>query len=226
MTAGDSGFFFTFFNLAVAKQYWPVIAAGAWVTIGVGAAVVVTGTVLGLLLAIVRSLGRRVLSLPIVAFADIMRSLPPLVVLIVLYFGLPALGMPLSAFAVTWLSLSLVLAAYAEESIWAGISAVHAGQLEAARSTGMRWWQAMRWVVLPQAIRRAVPPLTNRVISITKNTALGSVVALNEILNNAQGASSYAGNPTPLMMAAVAYLIVFLPLVVFSRWLEQRWQRR
>ncbi|MEG2632125.1 MAG: ABC transporter permease subunit, partial [Comamonas sp.] len=135
-------------------------------------------------------------------------------------------GLPLSAFAVTWLSLSLVLAAYAEESIWAGISAVPRGQLEAARSTGMRWWQAMRLVVLPQALRRALPPLTNRVISITKNTALGSVVALNEILNNAQGASSHSGNPTPLMMAAFAYLVVFLPLVVFSRWLEQHWQQR
>jgi polar amino acid transport system permease protein len=226
MTTGDSGFLFTFFNLAVARQYWPVIASGTLVTIGVGAAVVVTGTALGLLLAIARSLGRRAIALPIVAFADIMRSLPPLVVLIVLYFGLPALGLPLTAFAVTWLSLSLVLAAYAEESIWAGISAVPTGQLEAARSTGMRWWQAMRWVVLPQALRRAVPPLTNRVISITKNTALGSVVALNETLNAAQGASSHAGNPTPLMMAAVAYLLVFLPLVVFSRWLEQNWQRR
>jgi polar amino acid transport system permease protein len=225
MTAVDSGFLFTFFNPAVAKQYWPVIASGALVTVGVGIAVIITGTVLGLLLAVTRALGRGVLSLPIVAFADIMRSLPPLVVLIVLYFGLPALGLPLSAFAVTWLSLSLVLAAYAEESIWAGISAVPAGQLEAARSTGMKWWHAMRWIVLPQALRRAVPPLTNRVISITKSTALGSVVALNEILNNAQGASSYAGNPTPLMMAAVAYLIVFLPLVVFSRWLEQRWKR-
>jgi len=226
MTAGDSGFLFTFFNPAVAKQYWPDIAAGMAVTVGVGAAVVVTGTLLGLALAIARALGRRALALPIVAFADIMRSLPPLVVLIVLYFGLPSLGLPLSAFAVTWLSLSLVLAAYAEESIWAGICAVPAGQLEAARSTGMRWWQAMRWVVLPQALSRAVPPLTNRIISITKNTALGSVVALNEILNNAQGASSHAGNPTPLMMAAFAYLVVFLPLVVFSRWLEQHWQRR
>jgi polar amino acid transport system permease protein len=84
---------------------------------------------------VVRALGRRALALPIVAFADIMRSLPPLVVLIVLYFGLPALGLPLSAFAVTWLSLSLVLAAYAEESIWAGICTVPSGQLEAARST-------------------------------------------------------------------------------------------
>lgn len=226
MTSADSGFLFTFFNLEVAKQYWPSIASGALVTVGAGLAVVVTGTLLGLLLAIVRALGRPVLSMPIIAFADIMRSLPPLVVLIVLYFGLPALGLPLSAFAVTWLSLSLVLAAYAEESIWAGISAVPAGQLEAARSTGMRWPQAMRSVVLPQALRRALPPLTNRVISITKNTALGSVVALNEILNNAQGASSYAGNPTPLMMAAGAYLIVFLPLVVLSRWLEQHWQQR
>lgn len=226
MTAADSGFFFTFFNLEVARQYWPVIASGMLVTVGVGLAVVLTGIVLGLLLAIVRALGLRALALPIIAFADIMRSLPPLVVLIVLYFGLPALGLPLSAFAVTWLSLSLVLAAYAEESIWAGISAVPPGQLEAARSTGMRWPQAMRLVVLPQALRRALPPLTNRVISITKNTALGSVVALNEILNNAQGASSHAGNPTPLMMAAGAYLVVFLPLVVFSRWLEQHWQQR
>lgn len=226
MTGANSGFLFTFFNLEVARQYWPIIASGALVTVGVGLAVIVTGTALGLLLAILRALGRRTISLPIIAFADIMRSLPPLVVLIVLYFGLPALGLPLSAFAVTWLSLSLVLAAYAEESIWAGISSVPDGQLEAARSTGMRWWQAMRSILLPQALRRAVPPLTNRVISITKNTALGSVVALNEILNNAQGASSYAGNPTPLMMAAGAYLIVFLPLVIFSRWLEQHWQQR
>lgn len=226
MTGADSGLLFTFFNPAVAKQYWQSIATGALVTLEVGVAVVLTGTLLGLLLAIARALGRRLLSLPIVAFADIMRSLPPLVLLIVLYFGLPSLGLPLSAFVVTWLSLSLVLAAYAEESIWAGISAVPEGQLEAARSTGLGWWQAMRCVVLPQALRRAVPPLTNRVISITKSTALGSVVALNEILNNAQAASSYAGNPTPLTMAAFAYLIVFLPLVVFSRWLEQHWQRR
>ena len=226
MTGADSGFLFTFFNPAVARAYWPVIASGVLVTVGVGLAVVLTGIVLGLVLAIVRSLGLRALALPIIAFADIMRSLPPLVVLIVLYFGLPALGLPLSAFAVTWLSLSLVLAAYAEESIWAGICAVPRGQLEAARSTGMRWPQAMRLVVLPQALRRALLPLTNRVISITKNTALGSVVALNEILNNAQGASSHAGNPTPLMMAAGAYLAVFLPLVVFSRWLEQQWQQR
>jgi polar amino acid transport system permease protein len=223
MSGDQSGFVFTFLNLAIAEQYWPNILAGVWITVSVSAAVVVTGTVWGLLLAVLRALEVRAVSLIVVAFADIMRSLPPLIILIVLYFGLPSLGLPLSAFAVTWLSLSLVLAAYAEESIWAGISALPPGQLEAARSTGLTWWQSMVSVVLPQALRRAVPPLTNRVISITKNTALGSVVALNEILNNAQGASSLAGNPTPLIMGAVAYLIVFVPLVVFSRVLEQRW---
>jgi len=221
----DSGLLFTFFNVAVAKQYLPAILEGTLVTVGVGIAVVITGTLLGLVLAIARSFGLRAVALPIVAFADIMRSLPPLVVIIVLYFGLPSLGVPLSAFAVTWLSLSLVLAAYAEESVWAGILAVPAGQMEAARSTGLTWWQSMQSVLLPQAIRRAVPPLTNRVISITKNTALGSVVALNEVLNTAQGATSHAGNPTPLMMAAIAYLIVFLPLVIASRSIEKRWRR-
>ena len=223
MSGDQSGFVFTFLNLTIAQQYWPSIAVGAWVTVAVSAAVVATGTVWGLLLAVLRALEWRALSMAVVAFADIMRSLPPLIVLIVLYFGLPSLGLPLSAFAVTWLSLSMVLAAYAEESIWAGISSLQAGQLEAARSTGLTWWQSMTAIVLPQALRRAVPPLTNRVISITKNTALGSVVALNEILNNAQGASSLAGNPTPLMMGALAYLVVFVPLVVFSRWLERRW---
>lgn len=222
---GDSGFIFTFLNLEVARQYWPSIVEGMLVTVGVGVAVIVTGTVLGLALAVLRSFGVRAMALPIVAFADIMRSLPPLIVMIVMYFGLPSLGLSMSAFAVTWVALSLVLAAYAEESIWAGILAVPPGQLEAARSTGMRWWQAMRWVVLPQALRRAVPPLTNRVIAVTKNTALGSVVALNEILNNAQAATSHAGNPTPLVMASVAYLIVFLPLVIGSRSIEQRWKR-
>jgi polar amino acid transport system permease protein len=130
----------------------------------------------------------------------------------------------MSSFTATWLALSLVLAAYAEESVWAGILSLPAGQTEAARSTGLSWPQTMLWVVLPQALRLAAAPLTNRVISITKNTALGSVVALNEILNTAQAASSNAGNPTPLMLGALGYLIIFIPIVLFARWLETRWR--
>ncbi|AZY48226.1 amino acid ABC transporter permease [Bordetella avium] len=218
-------FIFTFFNMKVAVEYAPALGMGALLTLGTGLAVVLAGTLLGVLLAILRALEVRPLSLAIVMFADVLRSLPPLVLLIVLYFGLPEVGLPLSAFLVTWISLSLVLAAYAEESVWAGIASLPPGQMEAARSSGLSWWQAMRWVILPQAVRRAVPTLTNRIISITKNTALGSVVSLHELLNAAQGASSLSGNPTPLMMAAIAYVIIFLPLVVFSRWLEKNWVR-
>lgn len=218
-----SGFLFTFFNSSVAAQFLPSLVTGALVTLEVGLAVVVTGIVLGISLAIARATDVRAIVCLVVAFADNLRSLPPLVILMVMYFGLPAIGLQLSAIAVTWVSLSLVLAAYAEESVWAGITSLNKGQMEAVRSTGMGWWQAMYCVVLPQAIRRAVPTLTNRVISITKNTALGSVVSLNEMLNKAQGATSDTGNPTPLVMAAFAYVAIFLPLILFSRYVEKRW---
>ncbi|MGN8083225.1 amino acid ABC transporter permease [Variovorax sp. 22077] len=226
MNEANSGFLFTFFNPAVAAQYWHEIARGMVVTIGVGAATVVTGVAAGLVLALARATGRAWLRLPVVLFSDITRSLPPLVIIILLYFGLPALGMPLSSFTSTWLSLSLVLAAYAQESIWAGLSSLPKGQMEAARSTGLGWWQAMRWVLLPQALRRAVPPLTNRVIATTKNTALGSVVALSEILSTAQASAAVAGNPTPLTVGAFLYLLVFLPLVFAARTLEHRSSNR
>ncbi|WP_423932943.1 amino acid ABC transporter permease [Comamonas sp. 23] len=222
MSESSGGFLFTFFNLAIAQEYWADIARGMLVTIGVGIAVVITGLALGLAMAIGRALQLRWLTAATVIFSDVMRSLPPLVVLILLYFGLATLGLELSAFAATWVSLSMVLAAYAQESIWSAMASLAKGQTEAARSTGLSWWQAMRWVVLPQALRRAVPPLTNRVISTTKNTALGSIVALGEILSNAQAASAVAGNPTPLTIGAFLYLLVFLPIVIFSRWLEHK----
>jgi polar amino acid transport system permease protein len=221
---GLERFLYTFFNAEVAARYWPDIIAGAGVTLGVGAAVSVTGLALGLALAVLRAMQRPWLSLPIVAFVDIMRALPPLVVIIIFFFAFPLIGLAMSAFTATWLSLSLVLAAYAEECIWGGILSLPRGQAEAARSTGLTWWQTMLYVILPQAFRIAVPPLTNRVIAISKNVALGSVVALSEVLNNAHSATSNAGNPTPLTMAAAAYLVIFIPVILAARRLEARWQ--
>jgi polar amino acid transport system permease protein len=221
---GLEQFFFTFFNADVAATYWRDIARGMGITALLSIAVVAAGLLLGLILAVVRYLQWRVLGLLVVAFADILRSLPPLVLIIVLFFAFPFIGLSMSSFTATWLALTMVLAAYAEESIWGGILSLHVGQSEAARSTGLSWWQTTFSVVLPQALRLAVPPLTNRVISVTKNTALGSVIALSEILNTAQSASSNAGNPTPLMLGAAAYLVLFIPVVLFSRWLETRWR--
>lgn len=223
---GFGKFLETFFNAEVAARYLPDILSGMAITIGVGLAVTATGLAAGVALAILRAMGRGWMRLPIVAFVDILRALPPLVLIIIFFFAFPMIGIEMSAFTATWLALSLVLAAYAEESVWGGILSLPRGQTEAARSTGLTWWQAMHAVILPQAIRIAIPPLTNRVIAVAKNVALGSVVALSEVLNLAQSATSAAGNPTPLTMAAAAYLVIFVPAMLGARRLENRFQWR
>jgi polar amino acid transport system permease protein len=216
-------FVFSFFNLDIARQYLPAIAHGFVTTVALAAAVIAAGVLLGLALALLRAWRNRLVNLLIIMFADIMRALPPLVLIILLFFALPYAGLSLEAFSATWVALSLVLAAFAEEIFWAGIVAVPRGQWEAARSTGLSRLQTLAHVVLPQAVRMTIPPLTNRVISITKGTALGSVVALSEILNQASSSASQAGNATPMTLGALAYLVLFIPVVMFGRWVETRY---
>ena len=218
---------FSFFNAEVAARYWPDILYGMWVTAYLGAAVIAAGLAAGLGLAMLRSFHFRPASFAIVVFADAFRALPPLVIIIVLFFAFPYVNLAMSAFTATWLSLSLVLAAFAEEIFWAGILSVPKGQTEAARSTGMSRLQTLAYVVIPQAVRLTIPPLTNRMIAITKGTALGSVVAVHEIIYYASSGASEAGNPTPLTLGALAYLAIFLPVVLASRWIETRfaWKR-
>ena len=222
-----SRFLDTFFNLDVIERYFPAIMKGVVVTIEIAAAVVVTGTLLGLVLAIVRTFRLIPMNALIVVFVDMFRALPPLVLVLLVYFGLPNIGINLPSFAVLWLVLALVLAAFAEEIFWAGILSIPKGQWEAARSTGLGFLGTLAYVVLPQAIRLTVPPLTNRTIAITKNTALGTVIGVGEILNQATTAQSFSGNATPLMMGAIAYVILFIPVVVLGRVLETRfaWRR-
>ena len=217
----------TFFKPDMMAKYWPDILKGMAVTLEIVAAVVVTGLALGLALACLRAWQWRPLNFLIVIFVDLFRALPPLVAILLIYFGLPNVGLNLPSFTVLWLVLSLVLAAFAEEIFWAGITSTPKGQWEAARSTGLSFAQTLFWVVLPQAIRIGVPPLTNRTIAITKNTALGTVIGVPEILNQATTAQSFSGNATPLMMGAIAYVILFVPIVVLGRWIETRfaWRR-
>ena len=217
----------SFFNAEVAARYVAPILDGMLLTIGLGLCVIATGLVLGLALAVLRIQHVKLVNAFIIAFADIFRALPPLVVIILLFFAFPYIELSMSAFTATWLALSLVLAAFTEEIFWAGMLAIPKGQWEAARCTGLGPWGTSVHVILPQAVRMTVPPLTNRTIAITKGTALGSVVALHELLNVSSSASSEAGNATPLVMGAVAYLILFIPFVVLGRWVETRfaWKR-
>ena len=217
----------TFLNWEVMAQYAPKIAEGFFVTLQLAAVIVVTGLAAGLAAALVRTLRLRLLNFFIVLAVDVLRALPPLVLIMILYFALPTVGVLLTGFVATWLALSAVLAAFAEEIFWAGILAVPRGQWEAARSTGLSFLQAMNHVVLPQAVRLTIPPLTNRTIAITKGTALGATVAVGEILYQAQTGYSFSYNPSPLTLGALAYLVLFIPVVWFGRWVETRfaWKR-
>jgi len=216
-----------FFNARMMAKYLPDIAHGMVVTIELAALVIVTGLAAGLALALLRTLGLRPVNLLIVFVVDLFRALPPLVIIVFIYFGLPAVELSPSGFVSTWLSLTFVLMAFSEEIFWAGITSIAKGQWEAARSTGLSYGQTLMHVVLPQAIRLTIPPLTNRTIAITKGTALGTVVAVSEILGMASSAVSNSYNPSPLTLAAIAYLILFLPMVIVGRWLETRmtWRR-
>lgn len=212
----------TFANAAVLARAWPVVRAGFLVTVEVAAATVLLGLALGFALALLRSLDRTVLNVAITAWVDLFRTLPQLVVLVFAYFALPYAGIRIGPFLATTLGLAAVLSAFAAEAFRAAMLAVPAGQWDAARALGLGWGRTMQRVVVPQAVRLATPLLANRCIAITKGTALGTAVSLPELLGEAQATTSMLANPSPLLLAAGLYLLLFLPLVVFSRWLERR----
>jgi len=216
-----------FFNVPIMLQYLPEMLKGLLVTLELAALVVVTGLSTGLLLALGRSFQFKPANFLIVVVVDICRALPPLVLIILVYFALPFVGVQMSGFAAAWLVLSMVLASFSEEIFWAGITSVQKGQWEASRSTGLSFVQTLGYVVLPQAFKLTIPPLTNRTIAVTKNTALASVVAVDELLTQAGTAQAYSANTSPLTVAAIGYLLIFFPLVVLSRWVESRygWKR-
>lgn len=212
-----------FFNVEMMAVAWPFVLKGFWVTLQLGAVVIVFGIALGLALACLRSFQVRPVSLLVVVFADVFRALPALVILIIAYFALPSLGISMTPFTCAAVTLVLVLAAFSEEIFWAGITAVDKGQWEAARSTGFTYGQTLVHIVLTQAIKMVLPPLTNRTIAITKNTAIASVVSVEEILNQASSQQAILANPSPLTLGALMFFAIFMPLVVFSRLLERRY---
>jgi polar amino acid transport system permease protein len=219
---GLDGFVITFLNAKVMAEWLPKIASGFVLTVALAALIVAAGLALGLALAVLRAFGLRVVNWGIILLVDVFRALPPLVIIVLLYFGLPGMGISLSGFWATWLSLTLVLAAFSEEIFWAGITATPKGQWDAGKALGLRFLPILFRIILPQAVQMVVPPLTNRTIAITKGTALASVVGVAEILGSAQSAMAFSGNPSPLTLGAIAYALLFLPVVGLGRWIERR----
>ncbi len=214
-----------YFNSKVIAQALPDVLAGFRVTVVVSLLIIAFGLLTGLALALLRCANLRIVNAVIVAYVDVLRTLPQLVVIVFIYFGLPYLGLTLSPFVTTVLALGMVLSAFSTEIFWSAIMALPRGQWDAASALGFGRARTLFSIILPQAIRLAVPLLTNRAISISKGTALGTAVSLPETLGQAQSVTAIVANPSPLTLAAAFYLTFFLPLVIASRWIEHRYSR-
>ncbi|MEE4361406.1 MAG: amino acid ABC transporter permease [Pseudomonadales bacterium] len=212
----------TFLNWDVLTRTFPLLLTGLKVTAQLGVVSIAAGLVLGLLIALVRLYAPTPLGLLARGYIDVFRSIPLLVLLIVVYYALPFVGLRLSPFLSAACALSLVSAAYTAEIFRAGIQAIPRGQIEASEALGLGFLDTMRDVVLPQAIRIVIPPLTGNSINVIKDTALASVVAMPDLLKQATQAQALEANPTPLIAAALIYLAILWPLVLLVGRLEMR----
>ena len=181
---------------------------------------------LGLALAMTRLYAAAPLRLLTRVYIDVFRSIPLLVLLIIVYYALPFVGLRLSPFVSAMTALTLVSGAYTAEIFRAGIEAIPKGQFEASAALGLSGPQTMKEVILPQAVKIVIPPLTNNSINVVKDTALASVVAMPDLLKQATQAQALAANPTPLIVAAVIYVAFLWPLVAAVSRMERRFAAR
>ena len=212
----------TFLNPEIIAAAWPLLLQGLLMTAAISLLVVPLGAISGAVLAVLSTVHHRAVRWPLIAWVDFFRAFPPLVLLILIYAGLPFAGVELSAVGCVAIAFLLNTSAYYGEILRAGIESVPAGQTEAARSTGLSRVQAMVYVVLPQAARNVLPDLVSNTLEVVKLTSIASVVALPELLYQARQAQSVTYNPTPIVMAAVGYFVLLWPLVRLLSRLENR----
>jgi polar amino acid transport system permease protein len=211
-----------FFNWEILVRSVPILLRGLGNTLMLGVTVIVLGSLLGVGVCLVRLYAWRPLRLLAVLYVDVVRAMPVLVLLILIYYALPFVGLVLSSFQAAAAALSIAMAAYTAEVVRAGILAVPRGQFEASNALGLGFWHTMRKVILPQALRLVTPPHVSNCVSVMKDTALASVVAMTDLLKQATDAQALFANPTPLIGAAIIYVILLWPLVRLTAWLEAR----
>lgn len=214
-----------FFNADVMRKAFPILLRGLGNTLLLSVTAITLGTIGGILVCLLRLYAPRPLRLLAILYIDILRAMPMLVVLILIYYALPFVGITLSSFAAAAFALSIVMAAYTAECVRAGIEAVPKGQFEAAASLGLSFWRTMQKVVLPQAIRLVIPPLASNSVSLVKDTSLASVVAMNDLLKQATDAQALFANPTPLIGAAIIYVALLWPAVRLTGRLERHFNK-
>ena len=185
------------------------------------------GVVLGLVLALLKISRSRILSFPAQLYIDVFRGTPLLVQIIFIYFATPLIGLRFESLFFSGLTaLTLNSAAYVAEIFRSSIQSIDRGQMEAGRASGLSYGQTMRYIVVPQAFRRVIPPLTNEFVMLIKDTSIVSVIGLEELLRSARVIQSATASATPLVAAALFYLAICLPLIYLANGLERRLNRR
>jgi polar amino acid transport system permease protein len=221
-----------FFDAEVFAESWPRIVGSFWVNVQLFVLAELLVLVLGLLIAVARSLPGPVffpVRLLATAYVDLFRALPGILVISLLGFGIPALrieGIPTDEFLWALVALTLLYSAYVSEVYRSGIDSIHPSQSAAARSLGLSQVQTMRFVVVPQAVRRVIPPLLNDFIGLQKDTALVSVLGIVEVFRAAQIRQAATFDSTPFVVTAVLFLILTIPMARIVDWLVAREGRR
>lgn len=219
----------TFFNWQKAKESFPDVLAGLWLNLRVMLICAVVVVLLGLTLAIMRTLRGAVffpLRMFAAAYTDLFRGLPLILVLLLLGFGVPALSLGGVSFqpVVVYGGAALVLtySAYVAEVFRAGIESVHPSQRAASRSLGLSNFQTLRFVVLPQAIRRVLPPLLNDFVSLQKDSGLISILGVIDAIRAAQISTATDFNYTPYIVAGFLFVCLTIPLTRLTDWVARR----
>lgn len=221
-----SRLFDRFFDPDVVRRWIDEVPDALWRTVQLAAIAELLGVALGLLLALGAIHRRRLLRATFRSWIELWRGTPLLVQLLFVHFSFPLIGVRFTPFVSGSFVLSLNSAAYVAEIFRAGIESVDRGQVEAARSLGMSYRRTLRMVVLPQAFRRVIPPLTNEFVALVKDSSLVAVIGVNELLGVARRAFGSEFNSSMYPVVALVYLSITVPLTVLSRRLEARLSRR
>jgi polar amino acid transport system permease protein len=222
----------TYFNADEARSALPAILDGFATNIRLFLVAEVAILAVGLLVALIRvvpSPGLAPLKVLAVVYTDVSRGTPTILVVFLIGFGLPALrlqGVPVDAFMLGVIALTFSYGGYVAEVLRSGIASVHPSQWASGRSLGLSYGQTLRAVVLPQGVRRVIPPLVNDFASLQKDTALISVIGVVEAMRSAQIESSRAFNFTPYVVAAVGFILLSVPFARLTDYLSLRMTRR
>jgi len=221
-----------FLNRSVFSDAFPEVLRAFWLNIKIFCVAEVFILAFALVIAVLRSLPGPVF-FPIralaIAYTDLFRGIPTILLIFMLGFGVPALGLSgLPTSAVVWATVALIIiySAYVAEVYRAGIESVHPSQDAAARSLGLSRGQSLRYVVVPQAVRRVIPPLLNDFIGLQKDTALVALIGPVEAFRQAQLNASATFNFTPYVVAAVIFVAFTIPLARLTDYLNERSRRR